>query len=54
MTPVMKQIVDAKAERRRGLMTLPYPEKVRIVVRMRAAAKGMHTAARRDAAKTGK
>ncbi len=52
MTPVMKQIVEAKAERRRRLMHLPYPEKVRLVMRMREAAKSIHAAARQDEAKT--
>ena len=53
MSPVMQQIVEAKAERRRHLMALPYPEKVRLVERMRAAAQSIHTAARRDMVKKG-
>lgn len=53
MTPLMKQIVDAKDERRRRLMALPFPEKVRLVERMRAAARGIQNAARRDAVKKG-
>ena len=54
MTSMMQQIVDAKAERRRRLAALPFPEKVRLVERMRAAAKSIQTAARLDAVKKGK
>ena len=54
MSPVMKQIVEAKAERRRRLAALPFPEKVRLVERMRAAAKEIHTITRRESAKQGK
>lgn len=54
MSPLMKQIVDAKAERRRRLMALPFPEKVRLVERMRAAARAIQVVAHRDTAKSGK
>lgn len=46
MTPLMNRILAAKAERRRRLMALPYPEKVRLVEQMRAASRAMHEAAR--------
>jgi hypothetical protein len=37
MTPLMQRILESKNERRKRLMALPYPEKVRIVEQMRAA-----------------
>ena len=47
MSPLMKQAMESKNERRKRLMALPYPEKVRIVEKMRAAAAAMNSAARR-------
>jgi hypothetical protein len=38
MSPLLKHILESKVARRRQLMALPYPEKVRIVEQMRAAA----------------
>lgn len=46
MSPLMQQTLESKNERRRRLMALPYPEKVRIVEKMRAAAGEMKSAAR--------
>jgi len=39
MSPLLQQTLDSKSARRRQLMALPYPEKVRIVEQMRAAAR---------------
>ena len=39
MSPLLKRILEEKALRRRRLMALPYPEKVRIVEQMRAASR---------------
>ena len=39
MSPLTRQILKHKQERRRGLAHLPYPEKVRIVEKLREAAK---------------
>jgi len=39
MTPLMEQTLEQKRSRRLRLMALPYPEKVRIVERMQAAAR---------------
>ncbi len=44
MSPLMQRTLEAKNERRKRLMALPYPEKVRIVERMRAAAREIQTA----------
>ena len=41
----MQKTLDGKNERRKRLMDLPYPEKVRIVQKMRAAAIEMEAAA---------
>jgi hypothetical protein len=38
MSPLMQQTLENKKDRRRRLMALPYPEKVRIVEQMRSAA----------------
>lgn len=46
MTHLMDRILAAKAERRRRLMALPFPEKVRLVEQMREASRAMHEAAR--------
>lgn len=46
MSPLMQRTLENKNERRKRLMALPYPEKVRIVEKMRAAA-GEISAARR-------
>ena len=37
MNPLLQQALDGKLERRKRLMELPYPEKVRIVERLREA-----------------
>lgn len=37
MSPLMQQALDSKNARRKRLVALPYPEKVRIVERMRVA-----------------
>lgn len=39
MSPLMEQVLEHKRLRRARLMALPYPEKVRIVEQMRAAAR---------------
>ena len=39
MSPVMQQTLEQKRVRRERLMALPYPETVRIVEQMRAAAR---------------
>jgi len=46
MSPLTRQILKQKQERRRGLAQLPYPEKVRIVEKLRGAAKKIGQAAR--------
>lgn len=38
LTPEVSRLLDAKAARRRDLVRLPYPEKVRIVKRLQAMA----------------
>jgi hypothetical protein len=38
MSPLMQRTLESKIARRKRLMALPYPEKVRIVEQMRAAA----------------
>ncbi|MCF7790122.1 MAG: hypothetical protein K9N47_28650 [Prosthecobacter sp.] len=38
MSPLFQKTLESKAARRQRLMALPYPEKVRIVEQMRAAA----------------
>ncbi|MDB6137147.1 MAG: hypothetical protein JWO94_219 [Verrucomicrobiaceae bacterium] len=38
MSPLMQRTLEEKNERRKRLMALPYPEKVRIVEKMREAA----------------
>lgn len=45
MSPLMQKTLDGKNERRQRLMGLSYPEKVRIVQKMRAAAIAMKAAA---------
>lgn len=37
MSPLMQRSLESKNDRRKRLMALPYPEKVRIVEQMRAA-----------------
>jgi hypothetical protein len=44
MTPLMQRTLENKHKRRKRLMALPYPEKVRIVERMRAAAMEIRSA----------
>jgi hypothetical protein len=44
MSPLLQQTLDSKPARRRQLMALPYPEKVRIVEQMRAAAREIKSA----------
>lgn len=44
MSPLMQRILESKNERRKRLMALPYPEKVRIVEQMRAAAREIQSA----------
>lgn len=45
MSPSLQHIMKSKAERRKRLMALPFPEKVRIVEQMRAAAREIKAAA---------
>ena len=45
MSPLMQRTMESKNERRKRLLALPYPEKVRIVEKMRAAAAEMKSAA---------
>lgn len=44
MSPLMQQALESKTERRRRLMALPYPEKVRIVEKLQAAAREIQSA----------
>jgi hypothetical protein len=44
MNPLMQRTLEQKNERRKRLMALPYPEKVRIVEQMRAAAREIQSA----------
>ena len=44
MSPLMQQTLESKNERRKRLMALSYPEKVRIVENMRAAAREIQCA----------
>ena len=46
MSPLTRQILKHKQERRRGLAQLPYPEKVRIVEKLRESAKKIGQVAR--------
>jgi hypothetical protein len=46
MSPLMQQTLESKNERRKRLIALPYPEKVRIVEKMRAATREIHSAQR--------
>lgn len=46
MSPLTRQILQQKLERRRVLAQLPYPEKVRIVEKLRAAAQKIGQVAR--------
>lgn len=43
MSALMQRTLARKSERRKRLMALPYPEKVRIVEQMRAAVGPMHS-----------
>jgi hypothetical protein len=45
MSPPLQDVLESKAERRKRLMALPHPEKVRIVAQMRAAAREIKAAA---------
>jgi len=45
MSPLMQASLESKSERRKRLMALPYPEKVRMVEQMRAAAREIKLAA---------
>ena len=50
MSPLLQRTLESKNERRKRLMALPYPEKVRIVAMMRGAAAGLkHAAAQASA-----
>jgi hypothetical protein len=44
MSPLMQKNLESKSTRRQRLMALPYPEKVRIVEQMRAAAREIRQA----------
>lgn len=44
MSPLMQRMLEGKDTRRKRLMALPWPEKVRIVERMRAAAREIQSA----------
>jgi len=48
MSPLMQRTLESKNERRKRLMALPYPEKVRIVAQMRAAALEIQSAQERS------
>jgi len=45
MSPLLQQTLEQKALRRKRLMALPYPEKVRIVEELRTAAREIRAAA---------
>ena len=44
MSPLMQRTLESKDARRKRLMALPWPEKVRIVEQMRAAAREIRSA----------
>lgn len=44
MSPLMQKTLESKSARRQRLMALSYPEKVRIVEQMRAAAREIRQA----------
>lgn len=44
MSPLLQRTLEEKTLRRKRLMALPYPEKVRIVEKMRAAAREIESA----------
>jgi|GEM_PF-1134808 len=44
MSPLFQKTLERKSARRQRLMALPYPEKVRIVEQMRAAAREIRLA----------
>jgi len=48
MSPLLQRTLEEKTLRRKRLMALPYPEKVRIVEKMRAAGREIQTAVRRQ------
>jgi hypothetical protein len=48
MSPLLQQILEEKAARRKRLAALPYPDKVRIVEQMRAAARQIQAAAKKS------
>ena len=45
LSPLLQRILEEKTRRRQRLMALSYPEKVRIVEKMRAAVREIHAAA---------
>jgi len=45
MSPLLQRTLEEKTRRRQRLMALSYPEKVRIVEKMRAAVREIHAAA---------
>jgi len=45
MSPLLQRTLEEKTLRRKRLMPLPFPEKVRIVEKMRAAAREIRAAA---------
>lgn len=48
MSPLMERTLEAKALRRKRLMALSYPEKVRIVEQMRAGLRQIRAAVKSD------
>lgn len=48
MTALTQQLLDQKRQRRRALARLSFPEKVRIVEKLRDASKRMAQAARKQ------
>lgn len=46
MSPLIQHALESKNERRKRLMALPYPEKVRIVEKMRVTAREIRAAQR--------
>lgn len=48
MSPLTQRTLESKNERRKRLMALPYPEKVRIVEQMRLAAGEVRAKARQQ------
>jgi hypothetical protein len=48
MSPLTAQILEQKRHRRQALAALPFPEKIRIVEKLRDASKQIATAAARQ------